>query len=51
MDIIRFAPQGPDTKLEAAEIIPDIKTVMWIEKYDIAGEFKITGDVSSDLKN
>jgi hypothetical protein len=51
MDIFKFAPITNDIDLRNGELVHGIKTVMWIERYREAGEFTITANVSSGIRD
>lgn len=51
MDIFRFRNPVADTKFEQGEIVNGLKSKMWIERYDKAGEFKLVANVSSGVKD
>lgn len=51
MDVIRFHNPTDPTKMEQAEIINDLKTKMWVERYRNAGEFTFTADANSGMRD
>jgi hypothetical protein len=50
MDIVRFHNPTSPTKMERGEIINNLKSKMWIERFGTAGEFEIVADVSSGAR-
>lgn len=50
MDIIRFHNPTSATKMERGEIINGLKSKLWIERYDKAGEFKLVAPASSGMR-
>lgn len=50
MDIIRFDLTEDLTKLENAEVVNGIRSKLWIERHDKAGEFSFIGPIDSGLK-
>lgn len=50
MDIFKFRNPTEQTKMEQGEIINNIKSKLWIERYRPAGEFKLVANVSTGLK-
>lgn len=50
MDIIKFHNPTNPTKMEQGEIVNNIKTKMWVERYQPAGEFTFTADANSNVK-
>jgi hypothetical protein len=52
MDLFKFVKtgSGPSTVGEG-EVINDLKSKLWIERYREAGEFKLTAGLESDIRN
>jgi len=50
MDIIRLNNVTNQMRMDSGEIINDIKSKMWIERYREAGEFTIVAPVNSDVR-
>jgi hypothetical protein len=50
MDIFMFKNPTNETKMEQGEIINNIKSKMWIERYDVAGEFELVADASTGIR-
>jgi hypothetical protein len=50
MDVFKFEPLANDIILTHGELVKGIKTVTWIERYLDAGEFTITADVESGIR-
>jgi predicted nucleic acid-binding protein len=50
MDLYKFNPVTNATILENGEFINHVDSVMWVERYYEAGEFEITGQLSSGLR-
>lgn len=51
MDIIRLHNPTSPTKMEQGELINDIRSKTWVERYREAGEFTFVGDASSGLRD
>lgn len=51
MDIFKFYPVFDDITLYNGIMVQGIKSAMWIERYRDAGEFTITADISSGIKD
>jgi Siphovirus ReqiPepy6 Gp37-like protein len=51
LDIFKFQYDTDQTVLERGDIIDNIKSIMWVERYRDPGEFQITAPLYSDLKN
>lgn len=51
MDIFKFNnPENP-TKMQQGEIINNIRSKLWIERYNISGEFELVAKVSTGLRD
>lgn len=50
MDIFKFHSPTSPMKLEQGEIINELKTKMWVERYRSEGEFKFVADVDTGMK-
>lgn len=50
MDIFKFNSPTSPTKLEHGEIVDDIKSKMWIERYRGAGEFTFMADPDTGIR-
>jgi hypothetical protein len=50
MDLFKFNPVTNATTLESGEAINNIDSVMWTERYSDPGEFEITAQLSTGLK-
>lgn len=50
MDIFKFHNPTSPTKMEQGEIINNIDSKMWVERYREAGEFSLRASVSSGLR-
>jgi Siphovirus ReqiPepy6 Gp37-like protein len=50
MDMFKFHNPTSPMLMEQGEFLDDILTVMWIEKYRDAGEFTITADADTDIR-
>lgn len=50
MDIFRFTNPTNPLKMESGRLINGLKSKMWIERYDLAGEFKLVADASLGLR-
>lgn len=50
MDIFKFNNPTNPTKMEQGEIINNIKSKMWIERYEKEGEFKLVADTRSGVR-
>lgn len=50
MDIFRFHNPTHPLKMEQGEVINDIKSKMWIERFRPAGEFKIVAEARSGIR-
>lgn len=51
MDIFKFNTVTSPTKLEGGEIVNGLKSKMWIERYDEAGEFEFVASANSGVKD
>jgi hypothetical protein len=51
MDIFKFHPVGNDIDLHDGMYVKGIKSAMWVERYLDAGEFSITANVSSGIRD
>lgn len=50
MDIFKFHNPTSATKFEQGEIIEDLKTKMWVERYAKEGEFRLTALATNEMK-
>jgi Siphovirus ReqiPepy6 Gp37-like protein len=51
VDLFKFHNPTSPMLMEQGEFLDDILTVMWIEKYRDAGEFTITADADTDVRD
>lgn len=51
MDIFKFRNPTDATQMEQGEIINNLKSKLWIERYEVAGEFKLVADISTGIKS
>lgn len=51
MDIFKFNNTTNQMRMDSGEIINDIKSIMWVERYRDAGEFTIVAPVNSDVRS
>jgi len=49
MDIIKFNSPTSPTKLERGEVVNGLKSKLWVERYAVAGEFKLIASAESDI--
>lgn len=50
MDIFKFMNPNHPTKMEQGEIVNGVKSKMWVERFNKAGDFTLTAPVSSGLR-
>lgn len=50
MDIFKFHNPSSPTKFEGGEIVEDLKTKMWVERYIKEGEFRLTALATSGMR-
>lgn len=50
MDIFKFRNPTAPTRMEQGEIVDNLKSKMWIERYREAGDFTITADIDSGAR-
>lgn len=50
MDVIKFNNPNNPTKMEQGEIINNLHSKLWVEKYNVAGEFEFVAKVSTGMK-
>lgn len=50
MDIFRFHNPTSPTKLEFGEIVNNLRSKLWIERYRQAGEFRLVGKADSGIR-
>lgn len=51
MDIVRFHNPTAPTKMESGQIVNELKTKMWIERYRECGEFTFTAAANSGMRD
>jgi hypothetical protein len=51
MDIFKFLNPTNAMKMEQGQIVNDLKSKMWIERYGKEGEFTLTGEANSGLRD
>lgn len=51
MDVIKFNNPTHPLKMEQASIVNGLNSKLWVERYDIPGEFKFVADATLEMKS
>ncbi len=50
MDFFKFNPTGEETLLERGQLVNDLTSSMWVERYAVPGEFSFEARLSSGIR-